>query len=133
MTLWASISLSLRWVKYLLWTQGAVSHRDPSRIVALDEPFVGRISVKTEVTAALLKHFFPPAKDNSFWGWLISRLGGCREKHSLISGNLFLLEATHHEHSSPQQALMWPNNGFHAVNTAQVLSLKSSVGLTRCA
>lgn len=59
MTLWASISLSLRWVKYLLWAQGAVSHRDPSRIVALDEPFVGRISVKTEATAALLKHFFP--------------------------------------------------------------------------
>lgn len=63
----ASMSLSLRWVSNLLWSQGAVSHIDPSRIGALDEPSVGRTSVKKEPTAALLKHFFHLLK-KTVWG-----------------------------------------------------------------
>lgn len=51
----------------LLWTWAATSHIDPSRIAALDEPFVGVTSVKTDHSNPS-EAFLPHAKKKSSLG-----------------------------------------------------------------
>lgn len=71
-----------------------------------------------------MKHFFPVLK-KAVWGFVADQ--GLVKEHSHMNGNPFLPKAPYHEHGSSQQILTWPNDRFHGVNTAQVLSLGSSM------
>lgn len=113
----------------LLGTWAATSHIDPSRIAALDEPFVGVTSVKTDHSNPS-EAFLPHAKKKkAVWGFVADQ--GLVKEHSHMNGNPFLPEAPYHEHGSSHQILTWPNDRFHGVNTAQVLSPESFVSFLR--